>query len=582
MLYHRIKIFISTVILSLNFISHPSFSQNNMLSTNPLAEQVLLGNYDPAQFTPPVIINHPDSIIQGILAGISSDSLLNDLIKLASFQNRNTGSDTVSATKGIGAARRWVYQKFQQISTQNYGRLIPSYLQFDSTICTIKQHRSPFAVLPGLDTTDPSIIIIESHLDSRCEGLCDTACVAEGVDDNGSGTALVIELARVLSRYSFRHTIVFLTNTGEEQGLDGAVAFAEYAEQKDILIKAVQNNDIVGGILCGQTSSPPSCPAFGALDSTQLRMFSFGGFNSPHKGFGRWIKLEYRENLLPLASVPMTLSIMTAEDRTGRGGDHIPFRQRGYTAMRFTSANENGNANVADTGYHDNQHTSRDILGFDTNGDGSVDSFLVDINYLTRNAQINANAGAMAAIGVLAPDFSFSVNGNDLQITITGQTQYAAYRVGVRSNTYDFDSVYTITGLTGTIHLSNNGTFFASVASVDSNGIESFFSDEQLFSITGIQNISAQKGIYFLPTKPNPADDATMISFYSDKPVIYKEALIRITDTNGILQKQLPVTINQGLNEVLYKHSMLQSGTFIIQLMIDGKSAASSRIIFSN
>lgn len=582
MLNTRKKILISTVALSLNLISHAAFSQNNILSTNPVAEQVMLGNYDPATFTPPVILNRPDTIINGIMSRVSSDSLLSDLIKLATFQNRNTGSDTVSSTKGIGAARRWVYQKFQEISSQNNNRLIPSYLQFDSTLCTIKQHRSPFAVLPGLDTTDPSIIIVESHLDSRCEVLCDTSCVAQGVDDNGSGTALVIELARVLSRYAFRQTIVFLTNIGEEQGLDGAVAFAVYAQQKNILIKAVQNNDIVGGVLCGHSSSPPSCPGFGDIDSTQFRMFSFGGINSAHKGFARWIKLEYRENLLPLTSVPMTLTIMTAEDRTGRGGDHIPFRQKGYTAMRFTCANENGNANVADTGYHDNQHTSRDVLGYDTNGDGSIDSFLVDVHYLARNTQVNANAAAMAAIGVLTPDFSFSVSGNDLQITITNQTQYAHYRVGIRSTTFDFDSVYTINGTVGTIHLANTGTYFTSVASVDSNGIESFFSDELLVSVTGIHSVATQKGIYFLPMKPNPADDATMISFYSDKPVTDKEAFIRITDTNGILEKQLPLTINQGVNEVLYKHSTRQNGTFVIQLLIDGKAVANSRIVFSH
>ena len=162
------------------------------------------------------------------------------------------------------------------------------------------------------------------------------------MDDNGSGTALVIELARVLSKYSFKHTIVFLTNIGEEQGLDGALAFAVYAQQKNILIKAVQNNDIVGGILCGHSSSPPSCPGFGDIDSIQLRMFSSGeliplqslrdGSNSIQ---GKLASINLRAD---------DSAIMTAEDRTGRGGDHIPFRQHGYTAMRFTSANENGNA----------------------------------------------------------------------------------------------------------------------------------------------------------------------------------------------------------------------------------------------
>jgi hypothetical protein len=360
------------------------------------------------------------------------------LEKLGSFQNRNSGSDTISSIKGIGAARRWVYEKFQQFSTVNNNRLLPSYLQFDLSICSIGQHRNVFAVLPGIDTTDHSIIIIESHLDSRCEGLCDTSCLAQGVDDNGSGTALVIELARVMSVYSFNHTIVFLTNIAEEQGLYGAEAFADYVQEKGIGVKAVLNNDIVGGVLCGHTSSPPSCSPFGDIDSTQIRLFSYGGFNSLHKGLVRFIKLEYKEELLPLVSVPMTISLMTGEDREGRGGDHIPFRQHGYLAVRFTSANENGDANVADTGYIDNQHTSRDVLGYDTDLDGLLDSFLVDFNYLARNTAINGNAAAMAAIGPKTPTFALTTGGNQVDVSITADQLYPQYRVGVRSLTYDW------------------------------------------------------------------------------------------------------------------------------------------------
>ncbi len=574
----RRKIFFLLTSL-LGLFSIISSGQTNILSTNPLAEQVMTGAYDPLQF--PVLVSNPDSIIHGILTRISSDSLLNDLMQLASFQNRNTGSDTVSQVKGIGAARRWVYQKFEQISSANGNHLIPSYLQFDSTICTIKQHRCPLALLPGTDTSDHSIIIIESHLDSRCKGVCDTACVAEGVDDNGSGTALVIELVRVLSSYSFKHTIVFLTNIGEEQGLDGAVAFATYAQQKNISIKAVENNDIVSGILCGHTSSAPSCPGFGDIDSTQVRLFSSGGFNSVHKSFCRFIKLEYKENLLALSTVPMTLSLMTAEDRTGRGGDHIPFRQKGFVAMRFTSANENGNASVDSAWYADNQHTSRDVLGYDTDGDNIIDSFLVDVNYLKRNAQINANAAAMAAIGVRTPADSIIVIGSDLTIFITNETQYPKYRVGVRTNTWDFDSVYTITGTTGTIHLPGSEIYFVSVAAQDSNGVESFFSSEKSFNITGIHNIASSNGITLLPMKPNPADEATMITIFADREIVYKEATVRINDTNGILVRELPLTIRKGMNEVLYKHGLKPGGTFIVQLVIDGKPIATDRIVFS-
>ncbi|HAD11381.1 MAG TPA: hypothetical protein DCF33_02975, partial [Saprospirales bacterium] len=183
-----------------------------------------------------------------------------------------------------------------------------------------------------------------------------------------------LELARIMSKYQFPNTIVFLITTAEEQGLLGADAFADYIEQKNIPLRAVLNNDVIGGVLCGETSSPPSCPGLDHVDSTSVRLFSAGGFNSRHKQLARFIKLQYQENLQPIAEVPMNVRIMSPEDRTGRGGDHIPFRQKGYPAMRFTAANDHGDASNG-PGYDDRQHTSEDILGADTDGDGAVDSF---------------------------------------------------------------------------------------------------------------------------------------------------------------------------------------------------------------
>lgn len=573
----------SIFIAELSFLlllSFNSSAQNNIIVTNAVAEQVMIGNYDPSQYFPPLILNHPDSIIEGIISSINADSLKSDLEKLASFHNRNTGSDTISQVKGIGAARRWVFQKFQQFSSENFNRLLPSYLQFDTVVCGLARHLSPFAVLPGIDTNDHTIIIIESHLDSRCEVLCDTSCIAEGVDDNGSGTALVIELARVLSHFTFNHTLVFISNIGEEQGLIGAEAFADYATEKGIQIKAVQNNDIVGGILCGKTSSPPSCSPEGDIDSTEIRLFSFGSFNSPHKSFVRYIKLEYKENILPGAKIPMSISVMSAEDRTGRGGDHIPFRQHGYTAMRFTSANENGNAKVTDTSYHDNQHTSRDVFGYDTNSDLVIDSFLVDVNYLQRNAIINANSAAMAGISPKVPDFTFTISGNGMNLTITEQTQYKQYRVGVRQATNDFDSVYTINSLDAAINLGGTGLYFVSVASVDTNGIESFFSEEQMVITVGIENILSHSGIAVLPVKPNPADDATVISFYSESNKICDKSFLQLVDSRGNIIERISVQIKQGINEIMYKHTTQIKGAFNIQLMCDQNIMAKGKIIF--
>lgn len=572
---------ISLLLCSINL-----FSQTNIISTNPVAEQVMLGNYNPASFIPPVVLSFPDTIFKGINARVSADSLKSYVSRLAAFKNRNTGSDTVSSVKGIGAARRWVYEKFQQFSAQNDNRLVASYLQFDLAICGITQHRDVFAVLPGLDTSDKSVIIIEGHMDSRCEGLCDTACNAQGVEDNASGTALVMELARVMSRYAFNRTIVFLVTMGEEQGLYGAEAFADYVQQKGISVKAVQNNDVIGGVICGQTSSPPSCPGPNHIDSTQVRLFSLGGLNSKHKGLVRFIKLEYKENIKPIAAVPMNITLMTPEDRTGRSGDHVPFRQHLYTAMRFTSANEHGDANVSDTAYADRQHSTRDTLGADTNGDMAVDSFFIDFNYLARNAVINGNSAGMMGNGPKTPTASVTGYANSgMIVTILTQTQYPAYRVGVRTSTHDWDTVFTISGaLTDTFPLNPSFIYFVSVMSCDSNGVESLPQGEYTLSFTGVNEVSGTDAppVELLQNKPNPFDEATYISFMVKENFSFSKAEIHITDMSGKLVQKIPADIKTGMNEVLYTHGYSMSGIYYYSLVIDGKTIATRSMVFAN
>ena len=560
--------------------------QTNMVVTNPVADLVIKGNYNPQNYLPPVIINHPDSIVQVIMQQVSPDSLHAYLDTLATFYNRNSGSDTVSLTTGIGAARRWAYDKFAEIGANNNNRLLPSYFQFDnSLICGVVQHRNIMAVLPGADTSDKSIVIVEAHIDSRCEDLCSDSCLAQGMEDNGSGTALVIELARVMSKCVYARTVVFLLTIAEEQGLYGAQAVAAYAVQQAIPIHAVLNNDVVGGIFCGHTSSPPSCPGFGDIDSMHVRLFSYGGLNSKHKQYARFVKLEYKEEVLPTVSVPTDIMIMSAEDRTGRGGDHIPFRQYQFTAIRLTAANENGDANTADTSYHDRQHTSDDILGLDTDSVPGLDSFFVDFNYLARNTVINATGLAMAATGPLTPDLNVVAIGNSsAEVTITQQTQYQQYRVGVRTLTNDWDSVYTFSNqLVDTITLPAVGNTIFSVASVDTNTIESLFSREVLVNVVGVEQHTADKnGIYIVANKPNPADEQTQISVFSDKTVKSKSAYLVISDINGKEVTRIPFELQQGINEVLYNHGFHATGTFWCSLYVEKKKVDSVKIVFSN
>ncbi|HET6224807.1 MAG TPA: M28 family peptidase [Bacteroidia bacterium] len=579
------------LLVSLLVFFSTTHAQINRVVTNPAAEQIMLGNYDPVTYKASTIIKDPSIISKEINARVSSDSLHSYLDAMRTFKTRNSVSDTTSLIHGIGAARKWALGKFQQFSSQNENRLITSYLAFDlsfsSCPASITHHKDIFAVLPGNDTTDKSVIIIEGHIDTRCKDVCDTACIAEGMEDNASGTALVLELSRVMSKYTFDRTIVFLLTIGEEQELGGAAAFAMYCEQKKVKIKGVMNNDVIGGVICGKTSSPPSCPGIGNIDSTHVRLFSSGTFNSVHKGLARFIKLEYKEMIRPYALVPMGINIMTPEDRTGRSGDHIPFRSRSFTAMRFTSANEHGNADVSATGYTDRQHTSDDILGVDTNNDMKLDSFFVDFNYLGRNAVINGNAAAMMALGPKTPDFKLTSNNADkMYIEITAQTQYLKYRVGVRTTTNDWDSVYTFTGagsLHDTIKFSTPNTYIVSVAAVDANGVESLFSREEMLNLVGINELSAQtNAIQLLQNAPNPFDEATTISVLINSHIEYKNAYIAIHDISGKLVEKLPIELKDGVNEVMYNHGYHMSGTFVYTLIVDGKKIESKRMIFAN
>ncbi len=574
-------LFLCAALLTRNFVGN---AQVVNVCTDPEVQQVLLGKYDPRAYHATSIITDATIISQGLNTLVSPDSLRADLNMLTTFGTRNTGSDTASGTRGIGAARRWVYNKFQQYSAANEHRLLPSYLQFDTTICGIPQHRNIFAVLPGLDTADKSVIVVEAHIDSRCKDVCDTACIAQGINDNGSGTALVLELARVMSKYSYNHTIVFLVVIGEEQGLYGGQAFAVYAKDNGIKIKAVLNNDIVGGIICGHTSSPPSCPGFEDIDSTHVRLFSYGSFNSPHKQFARFTKLQYNERILPVAHVPMGINVMTPEDRTGRGGDHIPFRQLGYTAIRMTSENEDGNADVTDPTYKDRQHTSADSMGVDVNNDGIIDTFYVDFDYLARNIVINGNAMAMMAVGPQTPDLALSTTGGNLIVNITAHPEYMHYKIGLRTTSNDWDSVYTFTGLADTL-IVPTGNYIVSVAAVDTAGVESLFSEEimqRVATVNAVGMVPQANGIELLQNKPNPADEATTIAVKVDEQVAYKNAYILIRDLNGTEVSRTPITLNAGVNEIEYSHGYNMSGTFIYTLVVDGKALQSKRMVFTN
>jgi hypothetical protein len=452
--------------------------------SNNEVPQLLLGAYDPATYAATVPLADPAAIICALRTEVSADSLQAHLERLVSFGTRHTYSDTLSSTTGTGAARRWAMERFNGWSAQHEGRLRTAWLRFnyDDPDCGPQQDlRNVVAVLPGSQVADPAIILIEAHLDSRCADNCDPLCVAQGAEDNGSGSALVMELARVLSRYTFRHTLVFMLTTGEEQGLLGAEALAQWCAENGVAIKGVQNNDIVGGIWCGATSSDPGCPVEGTADSTRVRLFSNGSVTKPYRGFARTIRMFYEEKLRPHAPVPMTIEVMGQEDREDRGGDHIPFREREYRNVRFTAAHEHGDANVEDSTYHDRQHTSDDVLGVDLDGDQVIDSFFVDFNYLQRNAVINGVTATLLAHGPQPPEVVVHDEPGGIRVSFTPRPGLAAWRVGVRQGQTSvlFSAVYRTTDTSFVVPGLAAGTqYFISAAAIDTAGIMSAFTRE--------------------------------------------------------------------------------------------------------
>ena len=571
------------MLVSLLGLSALAWGQQNMQFSNPEIATILGGNYDPAQYSTNAPVESPEEIAAYINAMVSTDSLLSYLQAMNVFETRNTGSDTLSPARGIGAAREWVLSKFNSFNQS--GTLVNGFFRFDQDVCGMGRHKNVLAIRPGVGGAQTGIVIIEAHMDSRCAEVCDIDCTAQGMEDNGSGTALVIELARIISSLNLPNTLVFMATTGEEQGLVGANAFAEYCATNSIPIMAVLNNDIVGGITCGETSSPPSCPGLNDIDSTQVRLFSFGGFNSPHKSLSRYIKLQYTEMLRPIVSVPMLLTIMTAEDRTGRGGDHIPFRERGYPAMRFTSANEHGSAMISED-YHDRQHTSDDLLGVDTDGDMVIDSFFVDFNYLSRNAVINGMAASMIARSPEVPAISDTYFDSELfYIEIDDPRDYLEYRIGVRTSAHDFDSIYVLSGTkSGLFRTAEREiSIFLSVASVDSTGVESLFSDELFQRITGVEETPAEKpdNIILFQNRPNPFDEATTISFWVENPFDYRDAFLQLSDLNGKSLQKIPVGITQGMNDIVYTHGYGAEGIIVYTLVVDGRIVDSKQMIFA-
>jgi hypothetical protein len=256
---------------------------------------------------------------------------------LVSFGTRNTFSDTLSSTRGIGAARRWIYSQFEQYSRDCGGCLKVEYHGKVQALARAQGREvnivNVIAWLPGRDTT--SVVVMSGHYDSCVCGLPgggnDSVATAPGADDDGSGTSAIIELARVFSkRYpkGLEHSVIFVAVASEEQGLNGARQLAErlHAEGKNVI--AGMTDDIVGNVVAED----------GTTDSTSFRIFAADPDNSPSRELGRYVWGLNRLYMPKFEVIPVWRL-----DRIGRGGDHSPYIALGDPGLRFTERIENYN-----------------------------------------------------------------------------------------------------------------------------------------------------------------------------------------------------------------------------------------------
>ncbi len=458
-------------------------------------------------------------LINEIMSQVSEDSIRSYLVKMASFFTRHTNSDTVSETTGIGAARRWVYSKFQEFSSASGGALQPQYFDF---MLSNGLHRNVMAILPGtMPQSQDRIFVISGHLDSRNTELSDVTGLAHGVNDDGSGCAVSIELARIMSQYQFDATIIFMCVTGEEQGLLGSEAYAQWASQNNLQIDGMLNNDIVGNIT-GED---------GQTDSMGIRCFSSLEQNTTHRQLSRLMKL-IGENFL----TGFTVHLIPLVDRPSRGGDHQSFQEAGFTAIRFTERFENLNY----------QHTMEDLLEH------------MSLSFNTRVARLNAACLTNLALAPKTPNqpqVFDAGTGTEILVQWTNtnnEPDFAGYRVAVRDddslfykNLIDVGNVneYIIT------HLTPDASIYISISAVDSGGYESVFSSEIL--ITPRINPSAPQNFESdseqdrinLHWSPNPELD------------INRYRILKATDENG------PYAVLDSTDETVLQYSDLSVNT---------------------
>jgi len=374
----------------------------NLRTTLPLAATALLtGLVVPSAATaPPADAARPaprDAEIARMVGEVSPRSVQRAIDKLASFGTRHTLSSQDDPQRGIGAARDWLYAEYSAIAARSGGRMTVEKQSYVQPVASrIPEPTVITNVVATLRGTQPEsagrTYVVSGHYDSRCSDVMNATCDAPGANDDASGVVVALEAARVMATRTFDATVVFMAVAGEEQGLYGAQHYAELAKQAGTDIQGMFTNDIVGSA-DGENGRAPNAvrvfsegvPTSETPAQASVRQ-SVGGEND---GVSRQLARFVRD-AAETYTRPMDAMLIYRRDRYLRGGDHIPFLQRGYPAIRFTEVHE------------DYRHQHQDVRVEDGVQYGDLTKF-VDYDYTARVTRVNVASLAALARAPEAP-----------------------------------------------------------------------------------------------------------------------------------------------------------------------------------
>ncbi len=415
-----------------------------------------------------------DNEIAQMVKEVSPDSLKTYIKNLVALGTRNTLSTQANVQRGIGAAKNWILNKFNEFAKKSNGRLSafidtttlqPDHQRVDTTLLL----GNVIATLKGIDPTDKRIFIISGHLDNMRSNVMDRTGDAPGANDDGSGCAAVLECARIMSKHSFGATIIFITFSGEEQGLLGAYYMAKKSKIQNLRIEAVLNNDIMGSNNSNETN---------IINNTQVRVFSEGlpfyeldknaktirQFGLENDGISRQLARYVKETGERYVD-NLQVVMVYRNDRFLRGGDHTPYVENGFAAVRITEMNENY------TRQHQDIRTENGIQY------GDVLEH-IDFEYLRKNTALNLVSLANLAKAPSRPEaVTIDVlklgNTTNLNWQPSKNGKVKGYYILLRETTSAFWQKKLFTNELQIILPYSKDNYFFAVQSVGENGNES-------------------------------------------------------------------------------------------------------------